>query len=64
MFTKNIRNWIDMLKDGELFFAKQTYADYFEDMQENTFYQLLARLCKEQTNRHYLFCKTIKLTTK
>ena len=49
MFTKNIRNWIDMLKDGELFFAKQTYADYFEDMQENTFYQLLARLCKEQT---------------
>lgn len=48
MFTKNIRNWILMLKEGELFFAKQTYADYFEDMQENTFYQLLARLCKEK----------------
>lgn len=49
MFTRNIRNWIDMLKEGELFFAKQTYADYFEDMQENTFYQLLARLSKENT---------------
>ncbi len=48
MFTKNIRSWIDILKEGELFFAKQTYEDYFEDMQENTFYQLLARLCKEK----------------
>ncbi len=47
MYTKNIRNWIDMLKEGELFFAKQTYVDYFADMQENTFYQLLARLCNE-----------------
>ncbi len=49
MYTKNIRNWVEMLKDGELFFAKQTYADYFADMQENTFYQLLARLCNEGT---------------
>lgn len=49
MYTKNIRNWVDMLKDGELFFAKQTYVDYFADMQENTFYQLLARLSNEGT---------------
>ncbi len=49
MFTKSLRAWVDMLKEGEIFLAKVAYEEYFADMEEATFYQLLARLHKEKT---------------
>ncbi len=48
MFTENLRSWVKMLKEGEIFFAKDAYSDYFQDMDETTFYQLLARLYKNK----------------
>lgn len=47
MFTHNLRLWIESLKEGEIFFAKTAYDEYFEDAEEATFYQLIARLYKE-----------------
>lgn len=49
MFTKSLRAWVDMLKEGEIFLAKVAYEEYFADMEEATFYQLLARLHKEKS---------------
>ena len=48
MFTENLRSWVKMLKEGEMFFAKEAYQEYFQDMDETTFYQLLARLYKNK----------------
>ena len=48
MFTRNLRSWVKMLKEGEMFFAKEAYSEYFQDMDETTFYQLLARLHKNK----------------
>lgn len=47
MFTKALRSWVEVLKEGEIFLAKETYQEYFLDMEESTFYQLLARIHKE-----------------
>lgn len=49
MFTRSIRQWLGSLKDGEIILAKQTYEEFFKEMKEATFYQLLARLCCEKT---------------
>lgn len=49
MYTRSIRQWLGSLKDGELILAKQCYEEFFVDMKEATFYQLLARLCVEKT---------------
>lgn len=48
MFTRNLRSWVAMLKEGEIFLAKNAYQEYFSDMEEATFYQLLARIYKEK----------------
>lgn len=49
MYTRDIRQWIGSLKDGDLILAKQAYEQFFSQMKEATFYQLLARLCDEKT---------------
>lgn len=48
MFTRDIKQWIDSLKEKELILAKQAYEEKFSEMKEATFYQLLARLCDEK----------------
>ncbi len=46
MYTRNIRQWLNNLKEGDLILAKQVYEESFTQMKEATFYQLLARLCQ------------------
>lgn len=48
MYTRDIKQWIFSLKDGEIILAKQAYESNFIDMKEATFYQLLARLNEEK----------------
>ncbi len=48
MFTKDIKQWILSLKDGEIILAKTAYLEHFLNMKEATFYQLLARLNQEK----------------
>lgn len=48
MFTRDIKQWILSLKEGEIILAKSAYTENFSDMKEATFYQLLARLNQEK----------------
>lgn len=48
MFTKDIKQWILSLKEGEIILAKTAYLENFSNMKEATFYQLLARLNQEK----------------
>lgn len=48
MYTRDIKQWISSLKDGSIILAKTAYENYFSDMKEATFYQLLARLNEEK----------------
>ncbi len=48
MFTKDIKQWILSLKEGEIILAKTAYLEHFSNMKEATFYQLLARLNLEK----------------
>lgn len=48
MFTRDIKQWILSLKEEEIVLAKNAYQQYFSQMKEATFYQLLARLNSEK----------------
>ena len=48
MFTRDIKQWILSLKEGEIILAKSAYTENFSDMKEATFYQLLDRLNQEK----------------
>jgi hypothetical protein len=48
LFTRDIKQWILSLKEGEIILAKSAYTENFSDMKEATFYQLLARLNQEK----------------
>ena len=48
MYTSSIKQWINYMREGEIILAKRSYEEYFSNMKESTFYQLLARLNNEQ----------------